>query len=184
MRNYSEIITTIHDEKYPVGHLGNGTHYSVLRTATWFDNCGLSLKEPKIHDLAIIWDKDHDERVIDIVEHLYMKNLLAPVLFVGESNGCLSVLVSPLFKNASDEQAFQAFVSSIVELAKNQYEPWIAKVDVFEDTQSELPIIDSSRERVELYLKNIGMLWELGLKDFSVGLRTSDLNVKRELGIV
>lgn len=178
MLNYSEIITTLHDEKYPVGNLGHGTHYSILRTATWFDNCRLPLKEPKIHDLAIIWDKDHDKRIIDVVEHLYMKNLLVPVLFVGESNGCLSVIVSPQFKEASDEQAFQTFVSSVVKLAKNHYEPWTAEVCVFGENLSELQLIDSSCERAELYLKNIYMLWDLGLKDFRVGLRRPDLNAE------
>lgn len=172
---YSQIFETMHDEKKAVGNIGNGSHYSVLRTPSWFDDCKLLLKEPMIQDFAIIWDKDHDCRVIEFVEHMYMKNLLSPVLFVGERNKHLSVLVSPLLKETLSELEFEAFVFSVVELAKNQYEPCTAEVCVYGDTQSVLQIIDSSRENVELYLKNIHMLLDLGLKDFRVGLCKSGL---------
>ena len=174
MYKYSELFTTRYDQEHPVGHIGSGTHYSVLRASTWFDNCRLPLREPKVHDFAIIWDKNHDKRVIDIVEHMYMKNLLAPALFVGESNGMLSVIVSPDFKESSDENDFQAYVSSVAKLAKNQYAPWTAEVSVF--WESEFQIIASSKEHADLYLKNISMLWDLGQKDFCVGLRKPDLN--------
>lgn len=178
MYKYSELFTTRYDQEHPVGHIGSGTHYSVLRASTWFDNCKLPLREPKVHDFAIIWDKDHDKRVIDIVEHMYMKNLLAPALFVGESNGVLSVLVSPNFKESSDDNDFQAYVSSVVKLAQNQYAPWTAEVSVLGETQSELQIIASSKEHADLYLKSINLLWDLGQKDFNVGLKNPDLNTE------
>ncbi|MDD2321237.1 MAG: hypothetical protein PHO83_14430 [Geobacteraceae bacterium] len=184
MKNYSQFITTLHDDNYPVGHLGYGTHYSVLRTTSWFDSCRLPLKEPQIQDLAIIWDKDRDKRIIDFVEHLYMKNLLAPVLFVGESTGHLSVILSPLFKVKSKEHDYEVFVSSIIELAKNQFEPWTAEVRVFGETLAEFKIIKSSSERVELYLNNIFMLWDLGLKDFRLGLSKPELYSRPEIEII
>jgi hypothetical protein len=178
MYNYSQFLTTIYDERLPVGHLGHGTHYSVLRSATWIDDCRLPLKEPKAHDFAIIWDKDHNDRVIDVVEHLYMKNLLAPVLFVGESKGSLCVLVSHRFKETSDGHDFQAYVTSVSELARGQYDPLTAEVCPLGDSLSEIQIIASSQERVNLYLRNIYMLWDLGIKELKAGLIKPDLNAE------
>ncbi len=175
MNNYSEFLTTLHDEKKPVGNLGCGAHYSVLRTAAWFDSCRLHLEEPKAHDFAIIWDKDHNESVIDVVEHMYQKNLLAPVLFIGERKGRLSVIVSQQYKEMSDRHDYDDYVSSVVELAKNKNEPWTAAVCVFGEIESDHQIMDLSQDHVERYLGFINDLWGLGLKDFGVYLNKPDL---------
>lgn len=176
--NYSEIFSTSHNEIGSVGYQKNGTHYSVLRTTTWFDQNISPLMVPKIQDFAIIWDKRHKEEIIDVVEHMYMNNLLAPVLFVGESNCCLNIIVSPHFKKSSDEHEFFLYLSSIVKIIKNNYVPWTAKVFVFEDGFSEFQLPDWSLEDSTLYLKNISMLWDIGLKDFKFGLRRPDLSIK------
>jgi hypothetical protein len=42
----------------------------------------------------VIWDEDHDERVIGVVERMYFAGLLHPVLFVGERKGSLTVVLS------------------------------------------------------------------------------------------
>jgi len=182
MYSYSQFLTTLHDEQQPVGRFGDGTHYSVFRTASWFDSSIRPLKEPMIHDFAVIWDKDHDTQIIDLVEHLYLKNLMAPVLFVGERDGVLSVLVSAQ-GNESQRQDFQGYVSSVAELAKNQFEPWNVEVSAFGENLPRHRIIDSAEENVDLYLKNIQMLWGLGLKNFSVCLNRPDLSAKPKLEI-
>ncbi len=172
---FPQFFKTIHSDNKAVGDIGDGSHYSVLRSTTWYDNSRLLLNEPMIHDFAIIWDKDHDNRIIEFVEHMFMNNVLSPVLFVGESKEHLTVFVSPLFRETTDEHVFQDYVSSVVELAKNQYVPWTAEVCVFGEALTKHQIIDSSNDRVELFLKNINMLWNLGLKDFRVGLCRPDL---------
>ena len=87
-----------------------------------------------------------------------------------------------MFKETCDEHTFQVYVSSINELAKNQYEPWSAEVSVFDDTLSGFHSIE--RECAGLYLKNINMLWDLGLKDFRVGLRRSDLHTEPKIEVI
>ena len=84
MKNYMQLATTLYDEQQPVGHLGRGTHYSVLRTTTWVSAAGERLDKPHPHDLAVIWDEDHDERVIQVIRRLRKEGLLSPVLFIGE----------------------------------------------------------------------------------------------------
>jgi predicted nucleic acid-binding protein len=56
MQTYSPYFKTLYDQPEPIGRLGRGTHYSVLRCL------GLS----GFHDFAIIWDEDHDKRVIAV----------------------------------------------------------------------------------------------------------------------
>lgn len=183
MYKYSQFISSIYDETDPVSCFGHGAHYSVFRSITWHDNRGEQLKEPKTHDFAVIWDEDHDTQIIDLVEHLYMKNLLAPVLFVGVRDGGLSVLVSAQCKERP-RQDFQEFVSSITQLAKKQFEPWNVEVCAFGENLPGHRIIDSTDENVDLYLKNIQMLWDLGIKDFSACLNRPDLSVEPKLEII
>ena len=78
MRTYSPFFQTLYDEQAPVGHLGRGTHYSVLRAAVFHDELGEILPEnrykgphAKFHDFAVIWDEDHDKRVIEVIEQIY-----------------------------------------------------------------------------------------------------------------
>src|SRR5438093_42433 len=91
---YSPFLETLHDETRPVGNLGRGTHYSVLRAVTWHDTFLTALPRAALLDFAIIWDEDHDARVIQVVNELYFEGLLAPVRFIGERKGGLTVLVA------------------------------------------------------------------------------------------
>lgn len=183
MQNYSQIISTIYDETHPVSSFGHRAHYSVLRSITCHDNHGEQLKVPKAHDFGVIWDKDHDIKIIDFVEHLYLKNLLTPVLFLGERDGVLSVLVSAQCKEGM-QQNFHEYVSAVAQLAKSQYEPWNVEVCIWGESLPGHRMIDSDYENVDLYLKNIQMLWNLGLKDLSVCLNRADLSVEPEIEII
>src|ERR1700692_4902503 len=91
--SYSPFFKTLHDETQPVGHFGRGTHYSVLQVPIWQDQWLNPLPLGSLLDFAVIWDEDHDERVIEVIENIYFSGLLAPVRFIGERKGSLSVLI-------------------------------------------------------------------------------------------
>lgn len=91
--SYSRMFSCLYDEREPVDTLGRGTHYSVFRAATSLDKNLKPLNRQKLHDFALIWDENHGERVIPVVEGLLMQGLLAPVLFIGERKGTLNVVV-------------------------------------------------------------------------------------------
>jgi hypothetical protein len=74
--------------------LSAGTHYSVLRVPIWQDEWLNPLAQGLLLDFAVIWDEDHDARVMEAVETLYFSGLLSPVRFIGERKGSLSVLIS------------------------------------------------------------------------------------------
>ncbi|MDV3385655.1 hypothetical protein NX009_29435 [Klebsiella pneumoniae] len=95
--SYSQFFHTIYDEKSPVGRIGRGTHYSVFESVQWLSPSLGRYKSPKVQKFAIIWDEDHDTRIVDVLEIALMRNLLGPVVFAGERKGSLSIVLSPDF---------------------------------------------------------------------------------------
>jgi hypothetical protein len=159
---YSPFIQTLHDETQPVGHLGRGTHYSVLRVPIWQDQWLNPLPRGALLDFAVIWDEDHDERVIQAIEDLYFCGLLAPVRFVGERKGSLSVLIDEKTVQAWDHAALKSYREAVNEVGQSLEDPWPTTVAAV--SSSKHSIIHASNEDVTLYLRNIHMLWFLGAK--------------------
>ena len=172
---YSTLFHTIYDEQQPVGYLGRGAHYSVIRAVQWRDSAGTQLAKPSLQDIAIVWDEDHDIRVIEVVGKFYLENILWPVLFVGERKGNLSVIMDSAIVNKSPHQAKQIEeqMASIVDDLESDC--WGCDVSFF-DTATQtfdapMEIIQDSDERVGVYLKNIYSLWCLGTHDPKALLR-------------
>lgn len=157
---YSGFFETLHDEKYPVGKLGRGTHYSVFRAATWHDASLFLLPTAQLLDFAVIWDEDHDIRVITVIENLYFEGLLAPIKFIGERKGCLTVLVSREMADASCLPHYSQRVKTAVKHS-SQEDFWTVTVDYVAGQNS---IIAAEAEKVSIYLQNIDNLWNLGPK--------------------
>jgi len=159
---HSPFFKTLHDETQPVGHFGRGTHYSVLQVPIWQDQWLNPLPLGSLLDFAVIWDEDHDERVIEVIENIYFSGLLAPVRFIGERKGSLSVLIDKKTVEAWDRAALKNYRETVSDIAQSLEDPWPTTVDtVFGSNHS---IIHASKEDVTLYLQNIHMLWHLGAK--------------------
>jgi hypothetical protein len=160
--SYSPVFQTLHDEIRPVGHLGRGTHYSVLRVPVWQDQWLNPLSQGLLLDLAIIWDEDHDDRVIQVVEVLYFEALLAPVRFIGERKGSLSVLIDGKTVEAWDETALRNYREAVGAISQGLEDPWPATVDTV--LGRDHSIIHAPPDDVATYLKHIDLLWQLGAK--------------------
>ena len=155
-RIYSPFMATLYDQSEPVGYLGASTHYSVLRALTWQDVSGVPLPQASFQDFAVVWDEDHDLRVVPVIEALHALNLLSPVLFIGERKGSLGVVIDPAYPGSIED-----YKEQVERVAQAQDDPWPAYVYEFgEDTA----IIYDEADRVNLYLKSIHMLWQLGIK--------------------
>lgn len=170
---YSTLFSCLHDETGPVGSLGRGTHYTVLRSVEWLDVVRKPLAIPQIHDFAVIWDEDHDTRVIPAIERIYMAGLLSPVQFIGERKGFLSVIVAAKFFFYGDGAALQQYREAIGKIATNlEFDSWTSEVGTF-DRQLGSPqqtdtigIISDTDLKVETYLRNIDNLWRLGTRSY------------------
>jgi hypothetical protein len=163
--SYSPFFQTLHDETRPVGQLGRGTHYSVLRVPIWRDEWLNPLAQGLLLDFAVIWDEDHDARVMEAVETLYFSGLLSPVRFIGERKGSLSVLINDESVGPWNETALRNYREAVGDIGQSLEDPWPVTVDqVFGQRHS---IIHAAPEDVATYLRNIHLLWQLGAKPSS-----------------
>lgn len=171
---YSTLISCLYDEPEPVGKLGRGTHYSIFRSVEWLDVVREPLAIPQVHDFAVIWDEDHDTRVIDVIEAIYMAGLLSPIQFIGERKGTLTVIVAAKFYFAHSEASLDAYIRQLNEISgkPNHGDTWPTEVGMFDRSpgivhQTELHgLISADEHRVITYLRNIDSLWSLGTKPF------------------
>lgn len=175
MQQYSTLFTCLYDQTEEVGSLGRGTHYSVFRSIQWFDIGGDRLAEGRIHDFAVLWDEDHDTRVIKVIEHLHLAGLLWPVVFVGERKGMLFILfdqmAGPLVDRKSDTRAL---IVKTVENFLIDGDHWGCDTGYFVRAQvpeegfltEPVGIIHDKKPRVIAYLHGIDALWSLGEKDW------------------
>lgn len=163
MRQYSPLFQTLHDEEHPTKLLGRGTHYSVFRCVTWHDQFLEPLKEAAFHDFAVIWDEDHDERIISVLEDLYLKGLLAPALFVGERKGTFTLL-------ANDSRDLGvAYTDEITNNVQSvDGDEWQVYVNGYSWHNGY--IINGADDAVLAYLTELRQLWTLGMKPVKIAL--------------
>lgn len=171
-RAYSTLFSCLHDEAEPVGNLGRGTHHSVCRAVTWQEKDLSLLPKARVHDFAIIWDEDHDDRVVPVVEGLLMAGLLAPALFIGERKGNLTVVVdAALFDGTQINPDEYAEKAEKVCQANSNGDYWPVEVVPLERTLEGLDgeglsgLINDRSHRVLSYLRGIDVLWSLGVKE-------------------
>lgn len=168
---YSTLFSCLYDETGPVGSLGRGTHYSVFRCVEWLDVTRRPLAAPQVHDFAIIWDEDHDTRVIDAIERIYMAGLLSPVQFIGERKGGLTAIVAAKFYFAG--VGSDTYQRKVEDITQGLPDPWFTQIGCFDRSPGNPHqnfyegIISDTEHRVGLYLANIDSLWQLGTKPFA-----------------
>jgi len=161
------LFTTIYDEAQPVGNLGRGTHYSILRAAQPLNYLNRQQKEIQAQDLCVVWDEDHDTRVIEVIEELYLQNLLAPVIFIGERKGSVTVLVHIDFRK--NDLLFEKFAQQLGHITSSLNDPWTLAIETYRAPRwerFESTMINADSEKVKTYLDNIDNLWNLGLKKY------------------
>ncbi|MBB4000940.1 hypothetical protein [Aureimonas pseudogalii] len=169
---YSTLFSCLHDEAEPVGSLGRGTHYSVLRSVEWLDVVRKPLAMPQVHDFAVIWDEDHDTRIIPLIERIYIAGLLSPVQFIGERKGGLSVIVAAKFYYHGKEAVLGEYRRAIADIAANiSFDSWTSEVGMFDQQPGSVQndtvgIISADEGKVETYLRNIDNLWQLGTRNY------------------
>lgn len=172
---YSTILHCIYDEPEEYGHLGRGTHYSVFRVPEWLDVTGGPVQHALQHDFAVLWDEDHDERIIPVLERLYVSGLLFPVQFIGERKGGISAILASKFWYSSTEAELKAYQSKFVELSSEvDGDYWSTDFGMFDKSllhgvphQTNLVgIVNDRAEKVDIYVRNIDNLWSIGSKPF------------------
>lgn len=157
MHWYSHFFSTLYDEQKPVGRLGRGTHYSVLRAVLWDDS------QPQWHDFAVVWDEDHDHRIIWVIEQLHIRRLLRNIVAIGERKGGVTILTS--------KTPDRALRIASEEISAHHPSGDSFNSDVEHVDEATGLLINDAEEKVRAYVKGIVALWNLGTKPI-----TADLN--------
>lgn len=159
---YSLLFSTLYNEPSPIGQLGRGAHYSVIQAVQWVrPSDGETLTYPLLQRMGILWDEDHDTRVIDVIEAGYMNRLLHPVLFMGERKACLTVVVRNEFEIT--EEYIRAWDEVNDRFSKAQGDYWNVEIVHRCDAARRAQVINDDSEVVETYLQNIMNVWKIGL---------------------
>ena len=172
----------LHEETKPAENFGRGTHYSVLRAPIWQDKWLNQMPTGEMLDFAIIWDEDHDERVLEVVEKLYFAGLLPPVRFIGERKGTLSVLIDGETMAAWKPTTLKKYQEAISKISGAQNDPWPAHVSSVTSLASiparaislDPSIIHADRVTIVAYLQNIERRWNVGIKQYKLQVEVPD----------
>lgn len=173
-RTYSTFFACLYDQAESVGSLGRGTHYSVMRTTQWRDDFGKATDRPMIHDFAVVWDEDHDERVMAVIDRLHLAGLLWPVLFIGERKGGLSLLTSI---TAEVTAAVNGIYKECVQTICNDVngDVWNCDFGIFDGVLGNnvsrtrpCGLINDCDDKVIAYLNGVSVIWRLGIQNYSV----------------
>lgn len=163
----------LHNETKPSLNIGRGAHYSVMRVPIWQDKWLRPMRQGAMLDFAIIWDEDHDERILDAIEILYFRGLLAPVMFIGERKGTLSVLIDVETVKAWTPARRRKYQKSVGKVSCCECDSWPANVSPFSRPAGLPPrdflipsIIHDDHATVCAFLKNIDSLWQIGIKPY------------------
>lgn len=171
---YSPLLQCLYDEPEERGNMGRGCHYSVFRTAEWFDVIGNPVKQAHMHDFAVIWDEDHDERVIEAIERLYLAGLLFPVQYIGERKGGITLILAAKYYWLIEDDNYREKVEHIMsnELSADCWPVEIgmfdkALVDGVHPHQTDyMGFIADTPKRVDTYIRHIDNLWNIGSRPY------------------
>jgi hypothetical protein len=158
---YSPFFKTLHDEKSPVGEFGGGVHYSILRLISWHDKHLRPLQRANFQDLAVVWDGDHDTRLISVLQSLYLSGLTPPVLFIGERKGMLWLILDPEAAKRLDLEEYEKRTGDAVGQS-GIGDFWSIEL---ESEAGHSGLFGLSDFESKTYLECINLLWHLGLKD-------------------
>lgn len=157
--SYSPYFKTIIDERES-GLFGRGSHISILE-------CLMPIEDQiKKYRFGVVWDEDHDERVIKVIEHLYSMGLMNDVIFIGERKGNLTIVFDDGFTTQYDIP--QNYIDSVEAVCDTALEyscggdNW--PVNIFPTIEdSEGYLMQGSQEFAIGYLKGVQAQWGLGL---------------------
>ncbi len=167
MKVYSDFFKTMYDDRSHM-HISHGVHYSILRSLCWSDY-NLSVEEGTLHqsyyhDLCVVWDEDHDERIFELINILHINGLLPAINYIGERKGAVSIIINPNIRRSSrqyfEERFFEIFGGETVTLPSDQ---WHVEFCGEDDLQGSY-ILGNSTES-QLFVFSVNHLWGPGIKE-------------------
>jgi len=153
--------------------------------AVVFRDANLNLLDRGVEaDFAIIWDADHDTRVIKAVEAIYRAGWLSSILMIGERKGTLHAVVCGNTQEDWRQEGFLRLLEGYLDIVAQttvERDPWLSSLRTLANPDRK--IIDDEDDKVRLYLANLKMLWRLGVRvsiNHYLRVRTKKLGGKQQ----
>lgn len=169
---YSSFFQCLYDHP----EMPRGCHYgaySIFRAIDSRDVQQQLSPLPRVHDFAVIWDDDHDTRVIAVIEEMLMAGLLPGVQFLGEHKGCLTIILAARTYWTIDVDAYAKRVEALT-VAAGDF--WNVRVGMYDHSKGNLrhghqcdfqELIGLSEEEEHAFLFTIDSMWGLGTKEWT-----------------
>jgi len=124
-----------------------------------------------VHDFVVIWDDDHDTRIIAVVEEMLMAGILPGVQFISEHKGTLSIILASPTYWGPDVEEFKAHVSRLTAAAGDY---WTVEVGMIDTTPGNLKVLNQcdfleilgSGDAETAFFFLISAAWNLGTKKY------------------
>lgn len=172
---YSPHLHCIYEEAAPTGQIGRGTHYSVVQALSWRSNKGELCERATVQNVAIIWDEDHDERIIPCVEALLMAGLLHAISMIGERKGGVTIVfnsMSAAYLSEDQKSAYREEVAQVINdvVAAKHEDSWSITFGEMTETPSlattghqifHQSLIQDDVQKIDTYIRNIDNLWNV-----------------------
>lgn len=154
---YSDFFQTVYDEQYNVGALE--AHYSILSLPLF-----IAPEAPiKLQRIAVVWDRDHDDRIIALLEAAFFADLIAPcVLYVLEHKGFVAVIVNEDYDEAERDRKtriWQKICDNVITDDK-------FSVKVMLEEEYLLDLKKNLQESFRNYFQYIDDAWTLGPNEY------------------
>jgi hypothetical protein len=162
---YSTILACLFDQAGPAIVNGGNPSYSIFRVTQARDQIGQRVDRMTVHDLAIIWDDDHDERVVYALERLHLAGLLWPVVFASENRGTLTMFIQGGLSLPSNfEEEVREACSAAVKDNWHVTFPIYNRPSPFNFNPG-LDVVPGASLNAISYLCAIDAQWKLGLRE-------------------
>ncbi|MGH8078000.1 MAG: hypothetical protein ACREPE_11840 [Lysobacter sp.] len=120
----------------------------------------------------MIWDEDHDTRIIPVIEEMLMAGMLPGVQFIGERKGYITVILAAP-THAIDTEAYARRITNFTNLLHG--DPWTCEIGAFDNMPSSLrtehqcefgSLVYADAPTAHAFLLTIDQLWGLGTKEY------------------
>ncbi|WP_152754278.1 hypothetical protein [Burkholderia cepacia] len=169
IRQYSTLFQCRYDE--PRANPNLPYHYSVFRAVSAHNVEQLPTALPHVHDFAVLWDDDHDTRIIHVLEEMLMIGMLPGVQFIGEHKGELTVILAARTYWRIDTKKYAARLHKLTGLSAGDY--WTVRIGMYDHSPGSLRsghqcdfqnILGMGEEEEHAHLFAIDSQWKLGTK--------------------
>jgi hypothetical protein len=166
---YSTLFHCLYDEQYPKTR--RFPHYSIFRAIDSRDVRQQPTARPRVHDFAVIWDDDHDTRIIPVLEEMLMAGVLPGIQFIGEHKGTLTIILAAATYYDTD---LTFFTDKVEKLSAAAGDRWQVEVGMFDRTEGNLKVmhqcdfqsIVGGYDADHAFLFTIDSMWSLGTKEW------------------